>query len=91
MRGAFGLRGALENRWDLGGLASTLVGVLVVTIFFEDPRVRSSYDVFDLALLAARIADRFGLNELSAISSQLKKLKADCADGGRPVPSSIRI
>ena len=41
-----------------------LACVLVVAIFFfGDPRVRSSYDVFGLALLAARIADRLGLDE----------------------------
>jgi 4-amino-4-deoxy-L-arabinose transferase-like glycosyltransferase len=41
-----------------------LACVLVVAIFFfGDPRVRSSYDVFGLALLASRIADRFGLDE----------------------------
>ncbi len=37
--------------------------LLVAIFFFGDPRVRSSYDVFGLALLAARIADRFGLDE----------------------------
>jgi hypothetical protein len=37
--------------------------LLVAIIFFGDPRVRSSYDVFGLALLAARITDRFGLQE----------------------------
>ena len=41
-----------------------LACALVVAIFFYgDPRVRSSYDVFGLALLAARVADRFGLEE----------------------------
>jgi hypothetical protein len=41
-----------------------LACALVVAIFFfGDPRVRSSYDVFGLALLAARVADRFGLEE----------------------------
>jgi hypothetical protein len=35
----------------------------VAIFFFGDPRVRSSYDVFGLALLAARIADRLGLDE----------------------------
>jgi 4-amino-4-deoxy-L-arabinose transferase-like glycosyltransferase len=41
-----------------------LACVLVVAIFFfGDPRVRSSYDVFGLALLAARIADRLSLDE----------------------------
>jgi 4-amino-4-deoxy-L-arabinose transferase-like glycosyltransferase len=39
--------------------------LLVAIIFFGDPRVRSSYDVFGLALLAARVADRFGLEESS--------------------------
>jgi 4-amino-4-deoxy-L-arabinose transferase-like glycosyltransferase len=37
--------------------------LLVAIIFFGDPRVRSSYDVFGLALLAARITDRFGLED----------------------------
>jgi hypothetical protein len=37
--------------------------LVVALIFYGDPRVRSSYDVFGLALLAALIADRFGLNE----------------------------
>jgi len=34
---------------------------VVAVLLFENPRVRSSYDVFGLALLAARVADRFGL------------------------------
>jgi 4-amino-4-deoxy-L-arabinose transferase-like glycosyltransferase len=38
--------------------------LLVAIFFFGDPRVRSSYDVFGLALLAARVADRFGLEEV---------------------------
>jgi len=38
--------------------------LLVAIFFFGDPRVRSSYDVFGLALLAARVVDRFGLEEL---------------------------
>jgi hypothetical protein len=38
--------------------------LLVAIFFFGDPRVRSSYDVCGLALLAARVADRFGLEEL---------------------------
>ena len=55
-----------------------LACVLVVAVFFfGDPRVRSSYDVFGLALLAARIADRFGLDEPSAISHQQSAKKAD--------------
>jgi 4-amino-4-deoxy-L-arabinose transferase-like glycosyltransferase len=37
--------------------------LLVAIFFFGDPRVRSSYDVFGLALLAARVVDRFGLEE----------------------------
>jgi 4-amino-4-deoxy-L-arabinose transferase-like glycosyltransferase len=41
-----------------------LACVLVVAIFFfGDPRVRSTYDVFGLALLAAAIADLFGLDK----------------------------
>jgi hypothetical protein len=38
--------------------------LLVAIFFFGDPRVRSTYDIFGLALLAARVADRFGLEEL---------------------------
>ena len=38
--------------------------LLVAIFFFGDPRVRSSYDVFGLALLASRVADRFGLEEV---------------------------
>jgi hypothetical protein len=39
-----------------------LACVLVVAIlFFGDPRVRSTYDVFGLALLAASIVELFGL------------------------------
>ena len=36
--------------------------LLVAVVFFGDPRLRSTYDVFGLALLAACIADRFGLD-----------------------------
>jgi hypothetical protein len=32
-------------------------------IYYGDPRVRSSYDVFGLALLAALLADRLGLDD----------------------------
>jgi hypothetical protein len=40
-----------------------LACVLVVAIlFFGDPRVRSTYDVFGLALLASCIADVLGLD-----------------------------
>jgi 4-amino-4-deoxy-L-arabinose transferase-like glycosyltransferase len=35
--------------------------LVVATFFFGDPRVRSTYDVFGLALFAACIADIFGL------------------------------
>jgi 4-amino-4-deoxy-L-arabinose transferase-like glycosyltransferase len=37
--------------------------LVVATFFFGDPRVRSTYDVFGLALFAAMIADLFGLDE----------------------------
>lgn len=41
-----------------------LACVLVVAfVIFGDPRLRSSYDVFGLALLAALVADRFGLDD----------------------------
>ena len=38
--------------------------LLVAIVFFGDPRVRSSYDVFGLALLAAAYPDRFGLEDV---------------------------
>lgn len=44
-------------------LAHLACAVLVALVFFGDPRLRSSYDVFGLALLAALVADRFGLDE----------------------------
>ncbi|CAN5790659.1 hypothetical protein BH18ACT11_BH18ACT11_12100 [soil metagenome] len=37
--------------------------LLVAIVFFGDPRLRSTYDVFGLALLAASIADLFGLDD----------------------------
>jgi 4-amino-4-deoxy-L-arabinose transferase-like glycosyltransferase len=41
-----------------------LACLLVVAVFFYgDPRIRSTYDVFGLALLAACIADWFGLKD----------------------------
>lgn len=43
-------------------VAHLLCLVLVALVFFGDPRIRSSYDVFGLALLAALVADRFNLN-----------------------------
>ena len=36
--------------------------LVVALLFFGDPRVRSTYDVFGLALLAACFADRYGLD-----------------------------
>ena len=44
-------------------LAHLACVVLVAVIYYGDPRIRSSYDVFGLALLAALIADRFGLDD----------------------------
>jgi 4-amino-4-deoxy-L-arabinose transferase-like glycosyltransferase len=43
-------------------LAHLVCVVLVALLFYGDPRLRSSYDVFGLALLAALIADRLGLD-----------------------------
>ena len=51
--------------WSSGEavMLAQLACVLVVAIiFYGDPRVRSTYDVFGLALLAACIADLFGLD-----------------------------
>ena len=44
-------------------LAHLLCVVVVAVIYFGDPRVRSSYDVFGLCLLAALVADRLGLDD----------------------------
>src|SRR5215211_7609298 len=61
----------------VSNLGYSLLVPLVAIFFFGDPRVRSTYDVFGLALLAARIADRFGLDELSAISPQQPAKKTE--------------
>lgn len=47
--------------------------VVVAMLFFGDPRLRSSYDVFGFALLAALVADRFSLDGAAGAS-----------DDGRP-------
>jgi len=52
--------------WSSGEMVVLLqlaCAVLVALFFFGDPRLRSTYDVFGLALLAACIADLFGLDE----------------------------
>jgi 4-amino-4-deoxy-L-arabinose transferase-like glycosyltransferase len=43
-------------------LAHLACVALVAVIYFGDPRLRTPYDVFGLALLAALIADRLGLD-----------------------------
>jgi len=53
-------------------LAHLLCVVLVALLFFGDPRIRSSYDVFGLALLAALVADRFGLHGPESEGQQSK-------------------
>jgi hypothetical protein len=71
-------RRASGRSWGEAVMLLQLACVLVVAIFFfGDPRVRSTYDVFGLALLAARIADRFGLDEPSALSHQQSAKKAE--------------
>jgi 4-amino-4-deoxy-L-arabinose transferase-like glycosyltransferase len=52
------------GRWpgELVMLVHLLCVVLVALVFFGDPRIRSSYDVFGLALIAGLIAERFGLS-----------------------------
>lgn len=44
-------------------LAHLACAAVVASLYFGDPRVRSSYDVFGLALLAALIADRLALDD----------------------------
>ena len=58
-------RAAGQPSGELVMLAQLLCVVLVSVAFFGDPRIRSSYDVFGLALLAAFITDRFGLDKLT--------------------------
>lgn len=43
-------------------LAHLACVVVVAVVFFGDPRIRSSYDLFGLTLLASLIAYRFGLD-----------------------------
>lgn len=57
-----------SSRWSSGEAVMLLqlaCVVLVAVLFFGDPRIRSSYDAFGLALLAALIADRFGLDDVT--------------------------
>ncbi len=44
-------------------LAHLACVVLVAVLFYGEPRLRSSYDVFGLSLLASLVADWFGLND----------------------------
>ncbi len=44
-------------------LAHLACVLLVAILYFGDPRLRTPYDVFGLSLLAALIADRFGLDK----------------------------
>jgi 4-amino-4-deoxy-L-arabinose transferase-like glycosyltransferase len=62
------IRRRASGRWSGEAvMLLQLACVLVVAIFFfGDPRVRSTYDVFGLALLAASIADRLGLDDPGA-------------------------
>ena len=53
-------RAAGQSSGELVMLAHLLCFLVVALIFFGDPRIRSSYDVFGLALLAALIVDWFG-------------------------------
>ena len=53
--------------WSSGEMVMLLqlaCALLVASFFFGDPRLRSTYDVFGLALLAACIADLLGLDKL---------------------------
>ena len=56
-------RAAGQRSGELVLLAHLACVALVALIFFGDPRIRNSYDVFGLSLLAALIADRFGLDD----------------------------
>ncbi|MGI8909434.1 MAG: glycosyltransferase family 39 protein [Rubrobacteraceae bacterium] len=58
-------RAAGQPPGELVMLAHFVCVVLVAWVFFGDPRLRSSYDVFGLALLAALVADRFGLDAVA--------------------------
>ena len=51
-------------------LAHLACVALVAVLYYGDPRVRSSYDLFGLSLLAALIADRLGLDD-TALGRQL--------------------
>jgi hypothetical protein len=54
-----------ESGWSSDEMVMLLqlaCALVVALLFFGDPRVRSTYDVFGLALLAACFADRCGLD-----------------------------
>ncbi len=55
-------RAAIRPSGELILLAHLACVVLVAVVFFGEPRLRSFYDVFGLALLAALVTGRFGLD-----------------------------
>jgi hypothetical protein len=63
-------------------LAHLACVVLVAVIYYGDPRMRSSYDVFGLSLLAALVADRLGLNGSAPDSEQ----RGDDNAGAQAIP-----
>lgn len=63
-------RAADQPSGEVVMLAHLACVVLIAVVFFGDPRIRSSYDVFGLALLAALVADRFGLHDTTPDSQR---------------------
>jgi 4-amino-4-deoxy-L-arabinose transferase-like glycosyltransferase len=55
-------RAAGRPSGELVMLAHLLCVAVVALVFFGDPRLRSSYDVFGLALMATLVVDWFGLS-----------------------------
>jgi hypothetical protein len=54
--------------------------VLVAVLYYGDPRVRSSYDAFGLALLAALVADRLSLD----VTALGRRRNSDAGSPTRP-------
>jgi 4-amino-4-deoxy-L-arabinose transferase-like glycosyltransferase len=55
-------RAAVPPSGETVMLAHLACAAVVAALYFGDPRIRSSYDVFGLALLAALLTDRLGLD-----------------------------
>jgi len=65
-------------------LAHLACVMLVAILYFGDPRLRIPYDIFGLSLLAALIADRFGLDKRAYATRPIKFTKSSTSRNLQP-------